>query len=146
MDWTRLRTEPLGWETSPPRTHSCSGKASEQSESLRQCAHSFKKASIKATAPRGWRETQKLKAPAALVQDGEFGSLHPHGGSQQSITPIPEDQAFVLAEWGTEFTWCTDIHVGNTPIHISKSFLKNCFKARTPTMWGQGQGREKAND
>lgn len=69
-------------------------------------------------------KTQQLKALAALVRDGEFGTLHPHGGSQQSVTAIPEDKAFVLAEWVTEFTWCTDIHVGNTPIHISKSFFK----------------------
>ena len=35
---------------------------------------------------------QQLRALAALAEDPTFSSQHPHGGSQQSVTPVPEDQ------------------------------------------------------
>lgn len=40
----------------------------------------------------------------------EFGAQHPHGGSQSSITPVPDD----LVSMDTTCTWCSDMHASKT--------------------------------
>lgn len=39
----------------------------------------------------GWRGGSAVKALAALIEDFRFGSQHPHGRSQLSLTPVPGD-------------------------------------------------------
>ena len=41
----------------------------------------------------------------------EFNSQHLHGGSQQSVTPVPEDQMLLLASTGTVYMWYPYIYI-----------------------------------
>lgn len=50
-----------------------------------------------------------------------FNSQHLHGGSQQSVTPVPEDQMLLLASTGTVYMWYPDIHAGKAHIYTKQN-------------------------
>lgn len=61
---------------------------------------------------------QGLRALASLSEDLGFGSQHPHGGSQLSVTPVPGDLMASSDLHGYQtHVWYIDIHASQ---HSSK--------------------------
>jgi len=55
------------------------------------------------------------------------GAQHPHGSSQLSVTPVPEDLVPSPDLSGAYHTCCTDIHEGKISIHIKQNAKKGSY-------------------
>ena len=65
---------------------------------------------------RDWRDGSGVKSTGCSYRGPRFNSLHPHGGSQPSITPVPGDpmpssnlQGHQAHMWQT-YTYRQNIH------------------------------------
>jgi hypothetical protein len=63
----------------------------------------------------GWRDGSAVQS-TGCSSEGVNSISSMSGGSQPSVTPVPED--LILASMGTALGWCTDIHVGKMTLCI----------------------------
>lgn len=70
--------------------------------------------------------SQQLIIPAALAEDLDSLPSTPHGSSQPSLAPVPEDLCSFRVYTGTAHMWCSDILVGK--IFLIHKIKINLFK------------------